>query len=368
MSWAAAISRPATGDQGAHPKHKRSYRLFLVIALSVLALTFLLAVSLGRYSVPLNETARIIGDFILRATHLDGLLSIRRTWTTEEATVITMVRLPRAVLALLCGAALALAGAVLQAIFRNPLVSPDVIGVSSGASFGGVLAILLGVGGIGLVTSSFVFGLLAVSVVLLVGRMAPGNHVLTVVLGGIVIAALASALVSLVTYVADPYTTLPSITFWLIGSLSTASWAKVTLAAIPIVLGGIVCLTLRWRVNVLTLLDDEVRAVGVNPVPLRWLLIASVAMLAAATVATCGVIGWVGLVIPHIARLLLGEDHRQVLPASVLLGGTYLLLMDTVARSVSVTEIPVGILTAVVGAPIFLWLLLRRGAHRAGAL
>lgn len=326
----------------------------ILIALAVLLLiACVIAMGAGRLSVaPLD----VIG-IVLREL---GITAVPETWSAKEETAVTLIRAPRALMAVIAGAALAVSGAVLQALFRNPLVSPDVIGVSSAASFGGVLAILLGGGGTALVTGSFVAGLAAVAVVMLIGRIRTGSPILTIVLGGIVVAAFFDALVSLVTYLADPYTTLPSITFWLMGSFASASWSKLAVLAVPVGIGLLVVLTLRWRINVLSLGDEEAQALGVRPRALRGLLIVSVALLTAATVASAGVIGWVGLVIPHLVRLVMGPDHRVLIPGSALLGGAYVLLMDTVARGLTEVEIPIGILTAVVGAPVFVAVLLQR--------
>jgi iron complex transport system permease protein len=330
----------------------------LAALIAGLGLIFLLALSVGRYSVPLNEAARILVHQALDLTGLDALFDVRHTWTQQEQTVISMVRLPRSLMALLAGGALAVSGAALQALFRNPLVSPDVIGVSSAASFGGVLAIALGGGGLVLMGGSFVLGLAAAVLVMTLGRIRTGSPILTIVLGGIVVAAFFDALVSLVTYLADPYTTLPSITFWLMGSLSAATWSKVGLASVPIAIGFVTVLALRWRIDVLSLGDDDARALGINPGRLRWVLIAAVSLMTAATVAACGVIGWVGLVIPHLVRLVIGPGHRTLIPASFFAGGGYLMLVDLLSRSMTATEIPVGILTAILGAPFFVYLLI----------
>jgi iron complex transport system permease protein len=341
----------------AQRRRARRRRTALAVLTAALGLAFLLALSVGRYSVPLNETARILAHQALDFVGLDGLFDLRPTWTRQELTVISMVRLPRSAMAVLAGGALSVAGAALQALFRNPLVSPDVIGVSSAASFGGVLAIALGGGGVVLMGGSFAMGLAAAALVMTLGRLRTSSPILTIVLGGIVVSAFFNALVSLVTYLADPYTTLPSITFWLMGSLSAATWTKLTLAVGPIGVGLVVIMALRWRIDVLSLGDEDAKALGVNPGRLRWILIAAVSLMTAATVAACGVIGWVGLVIPHLVRLMLGPDHRTLIPASFLLGGTYLLLVDLLSRSMIETEVPVGILTAILGAPFFVYLL-----------
>jgi len=270
------------------------------------------ALAVGRYTVPPNEIVRML---------LDRILPVTQTWTAPEEAVILDVRLPRVLLALLVGGGLSVAGSALQGVFRNPLVSPDVLGVSSGASFGGVLALLFGLGSVQLVTGAFAFGLVALLIVLAIGRSAPGSPILMIVLGGTVTGAFFGALVSFATYVAGPYTELPSIVFWLMGSPATASWAKVLIAAIPVPVAVAVVLALRRRLNILSL--------GVPPHHTRRILLSAVALITAGAVAVAGLVGWVGLVVPHLARLTVGTVHRWQLPASFLIGRSYLILIDT---------------------------------------
>ncbi|BDC73092.1 iron ABC transporter permease [Prescottella equi] len=315
----------------------------------------LISLSVGRYTVPVNEVARIL---------INEVISLPRTWTDAESNVVLGVRLPRVLLGMLVGGGLALGGAALQAAFRNPLVSPQILGVSSGASFGGVLALMFGLGSSFLVGGAFLFGLAALGMVLLIGRSRSGGAILMIVLGGVVTSAFFSALVSFITYVADPYTTLPSIVFWLMGSLATADMAKVLVAAVPILAGSAVIVGLRWRINILSLGDDDAASLGVNPGRLRALLLTMVALMTAGAVAVSGVIGWVGLVVPHIARLWVGPDHRISMPTTFVLGAAYLTIIDTLSRTVSSGEIPLGILTAIIGAPVFV-LLLRNSRRQA---
>ncbi|BCN79320.1 iron ABC transporter permease [Prescottella equi] len=315
----------------------------------------LISLSVGRYTVPVNEVARIL---------INEVISLPRTWTDAESNVVLGVRLPRVLLGMLVGGGLALGGAALQAAFRNPLVSPQILGVSSGASFGGVLALMFGLGSTFLVGGAFLFGLAALGMVLLIGRSRSGGAILMIVLGGVVTSAFFSALVSFITYVADPYTTLPSIVFWLMGSLATADMAKVLVAAVPILAGSAVIVGLRWRINILSLGDDDAASLGVNPGRLRALLLTMVALMTAGAVAVSGVIGWVGLVVPHIARLWVGPDHRISMPTTFVLGAAYLTIIDTLSRTVSSGEIPLGILTAIIGAPVFV-LLLRNSRRQA---
>ncbi|MDQ3156617.1 MAG: iron ABC transporter permease [Actinomycetota bacterium] len=320
----------------------------------VLAGVSIVALSVGRFPVSFPHVIRIVG------THV---LSIEDSTSQVEQNVVWLVRVPRVLLAVLVGGGLAIAGAALQAVFHNPLVSPEIIGVSSGASFGGALALLLGMGSFFLVSASFIFGLVALGLLFAVTLSRDRTPILMVVLGGVVTGAFFSALVSLVTYVADPYTTLPAIVFWLLGSLATATYAKVVIALVPILLGTAILFLLRWRVNVLSLGDEDAAALGVKPSRLRWVILVATSLIVAGAVAVSGVIGWVGLVIPHLARMWVGPDHRVLLPVSFLMGGAYLIVIDTLARTMTSGEIPLGVLTALFGAPAF-FILLRRNRER----
>lgn len=346
---APAVVAPAEPARGHDPTRRTRLVLIPLLVLGALLIA-VVALAIGRSFVPPIEVLRMIaGQF----------LPLEQTWYPKEATVVFDVRLPRVILSFLVGAALALAGAVLQGVFRNPLVSPQVLGVSAGASFGGVLVMILGLGSAWIVGGAFVFGLTALLLVMMIGRVSSSSPLLMIVLGGVVVSALFSALVSLLTYVSDPYTQLPSITFWLLGSLATASYAKVLTVLIPLLTGGVAIFALRWRLNVLSLGDEDAAALGVSPRATRNVLLVAVALLTAGAVAVSGVVGWVGLLVPHIARLIVGNDNRVLLPASFVIGGGYLTLVDTLSRSVTSTEIPLGILTAVIGAPFFILLLTR---------
>ncbi|RDJ15809.1 FecCD family ABC transporter permease [Rhizobium grahamii] len=279
-------------------------------------------------------------------------------------TVLWNVRLPRVGAGLCVGAALAAAGATYQGIFRNPLVSPDILGVSAGASLGAVTAIFLSLPVAAIQLFAFAGGLFAVAAVYLVGLVVRDRDpTLTLVLAGIAIGALVGAGISLVKILADPYDQLPAITYWLLGSLTAVTRFDV-LSILPALVIGIVPLALfRWRMNLMTLSEDEAQSMGIDTGRTRLVLIAGATLVTAASVSVTGIIGWIGLVIPHIARMLVGPDFRRLLPASMMLGGGYLLIVDMLARSLAMIEIPLGILTAVVGAPFFLWLLAsgRRG-------
>ena len=268
------------------------------------------------------------------------------------------VRAPRVIAALAVGAALAGAGAAYQNLFRNPLVSPDILGVSGGCALGAVSGIFLGLPIAAIQGLAFAGGLAAVGLVLAIGAWVRGHdRVLTLVLTGVVVGSLFGAGIAFAKYVADPYNQLPAITFWLLGSFSGVLPGDLTLA-LPLIAAGLAGIALlRWRVNLLSLPDDEARALGVEVTRLRLIVIAAATLATSAGVAIAGIIGWVGLVVPHAARLLVGAEFARVLPVSAILGAAFMLLVDTLARTLSSTEVPPGVLTALVGTPVFIWLL-----------
>ena len=315
----------------------------------------LLAFGIGRFPVSPGELAWLLWS---RLTATPSGLS------AALETVVFRVRGPRILAGVAVGAALAAAGAAYQGLFRNPLVSPDILGVSSGAALGAALGIYLSLGVVGIQGLAFAMGLLAVLVVYSLGTaLRRHDPILVLVLAGIVVSTLLGSGVSLLKYLADPYNQLPAITFWLLGSLAAVTPADV-LGALPAVVVGLVPLfLLRWRMNVMTLSEDEARALGVDTRRMRQAVIVAATLMTSAVVSISGVIGWIGLLVPHVARLLVGPDFRRLLPASMLLGAGYLLGVDTLARTIAPIEIPLGVLTAFLGAPAFVWLLAvsRRG-------
>ena len=321
----------------------------LLIACAVLIGALLLAFSLGRYPVGLGDLFAIIAAKIVG--HPSDV-------PAAAMNVLFQVRGPRVLTAVLVGAALAVAGTAFQGLFRNPLVSPDLLGASSGAALGAVLGIYLSLGVFAVQVLAFIGGLAAVVAVYLIGSTVRARDpILVLVLTGVVIGALLGAGVGLVKYIADPYNQLPAMTFWLLGSLAAASAADLIPLFGPVALGIVILLALRWRMNVLSLPDEEARALGLPTGPMRVAVIAAATLVTSASVATAGIIGWVGLVVPHIARTLVGPDFGRLIPTAALLGGGFLLVIDTVARTAAAIEIPLGILTAIVGTPFFVWLL-----------
>jgi len=321
----------------------------ITIAFAVLVAGLLLAFTVGRYPISLADLFNVV------AAKLAGRAS---DLPASVENVIWQVRGPRVIAAALVGAALAVAGAAFQGLFRNPLVSPDILGASSGAALGAVLSIFFSLGVIAIQGLAFVGGLIAVAAVYLIGSAVRSRDpVLVLVLTGVVIGALLGAGVGLVKYLADPYNQLPAMTFWLLGSLAAVNVTDLVPLLGPVTLGSLMLLVLRWRLNVMSLPDEEARALGVPTGPLRVAIVAAATLVTSASVATAGIIGWVGLVVPHIARTLVGPDFARLVPAAALIGGGFLLMIDTLARTVAAIEIPLGILTALVGTPFFIWLL-----------
>ena len=319
---------------------------------SALLALFLLSFVVGRYGVPLGQVVRIL---------LSGVLPLEQTWTDNMAIAVLNVRLPRILLACLVGCGLSAAGTGYQTVFQNPMAAPDILGASSGACFGAALAILTGQGAVMITVFAFLASLLSVALVYLVGNHTRGNRVVNLLLAGIMVGSLFSACTSYIKLVADPTNQLPQITYWLMGSLSGTRMGKVRFAAVCMAVGLVPLLLLRWRMNLLTLSPDEARAMGVHTDRLRLAVILSSTVLTAAAVSVSGMIGWVGLVIPHLSRRIVGSDCRRLMPMSCLFGAAFLLLVDNMARCLTATEIPIGILTAFVGAPFFIYLMVRGG-------
>ncbi len=324
--------------------------LVILVLAGVVVVLALLALTLGPYELPVGDTLSMLVHRVMGVHAADA----------RAETVLFSIRAPRVLAALLLGAALAAAGAAYQGMFRNPLVSPDILGVSSGAGLGAVLGIFLSLPVAAIQFMAFAGGLAAVATVTLIAAaVRRHDSVLVLVLAGVVIGALAGAATSLLKILADPYDQLPAITFWLLGSLSGISLADVTGAA-PVVLLGLAPLAaLRWRINVLAMGDEEAKALGVEAGRMRLAVVLCATLVTAAVVSIAGVVGWVGLIVPHMARMLVGPGFGPLLPTSILLGASFMLAVDTLARTVAVMEVPLGILTAVLGAPVFLLLLAR---------
>lgn len=333
---------------------KRYARRFAVLGAVFLAV-LLGSLLLGRYALSPGQLLHMLW------TKVTGGAA---DWPLSDDKVVFAVRLPRVAAAALVGAALAVSGAAYQGMFRNPMVSPDILGASTGAGFGAAVAILLGAGYFGISAAAFCCGLLAVAAAWLVSRLSRTNQTVALILAGMMISSLFSAGTSFVKLVADTQQQLPAITYWLMGSLSSIKDKDVLFLSIPVALGMVPLLVLRWRMNLLTLGEEEAQSMGVNTRRLRGAVIVCATLLTSASVAVSGMIGWVGLVIPHFCRMLFGYDYRRLIPAGALFGAAFLLAVDDIARLVTTGELPLGILAAFVGAPLFLYLIATGGGRR----
>ena len=331
---------------------KLSWRAKIVLILLPVA-AMLIALSVGRIGIPLDEICRSVAAKVGWAQPLSD----------NAETVLWTMRFPRILLALLTGAGLSVAGCVFQSLFANPLATPDTLGVASGAGFGAALAILLGFNLVGIQISSLIFGIAAVSLSYLAG-WGRGHSLNTIILAGIMIGSLFNALLSLVKYVADVDSQLPAITYWLMGSLNTASYKSLAMGAPLILIGIAVTFLLRWRMNVLPLSEDEAKTSGVNITVLRIIMVFAATAITASCVSMCGQVGWIGLLIPHICRMKFGNNHLSLVPASIFIGAAFMVLVDTLARCLTASEIPVSIITAILGAPFFVYLLRKSGGWK----
>jgi len=325
----------------------RATAAYLVALLALAALTAI-AFAVGRFPVSLGD---LFGAFGAK------LFGLSYPLPENVETVIFKVRGPRVLAALLVGAALAAAGTAYQGMFRNPLVSPDLLGVATGAALGAVLGIFLSRDVWTIQFFAFAGGLAAVALVYWIGSAVPRHDpLLSLVLTGVVIGTLLGSGIALLKYLADPYNQLPAITYWLLGSLAAVNPSDLVAVSLLVLAGLAPMLLLRWRMNLLALPDDEARALGVNTARLRATVVAAATLMTAAAVAVSGIIGWIGLLVPHAARLLVGPDFGRLLPLSMLLGAAFLLAVDTLCRTVAAIEVPPGVLTAMLGTPFFLWL------------
>ena len=313
----------------------------------------LICLGFGRYQIPFGETVRVLlspftGQEVTKLDH----------------TVIFTVRLPRILMALAIGMGLAVSGSAFQSMFSNPLATPDTLGVASGASFGAALGLLFGQNLIIVQLMALIMGMLSLALTYSISASHKGQSILMVVLAGMVVSSLFQALVSFIKFVADPQDTLPTITYWLMGSMSGATYRSLLFGLPFILLGTATVYLLRWRLNVISLQEDESKSLGGRVKLVRMLVMVSATLITASAVSLCGQVGWVGLLIPHIGRMLYGSNNTKVIPASILLGSTFMVIIDTVARSAVATELPLSILTALIGAPFFIFLLKKRGGTK----
>ena len=330
-------------------KYTKKNKIKIIALVLLPILLAIVALTIGRYPVSFEDLWKALSGIFLGDNNLSATVQ----------TVIFDVRIPRIIAAILIGMAYSVSGAAFQGTFRNPLVSPDILGVSAGAGFGATIAIINSWGSLGIAISAFVFGLLAVWLTYFIGNLIKksGDITLILVLGGILVGTIFSSLVSLIKSVADPYEKLPAITYWMMGSLSSVQMKDLYMVIPPMLVGIIPLLLLRWKLNLLTFGDEEAQSMGVNTQKLRLIVIICATLLTASSVSISGMIGWVGLVIPHFARAITGPNYRSLLPVSMAVGGSFLLIVDTIARTLLTMEIPLGILTSLIGAPFFIYLL-----------
>lgn len=342
----AGLADPSQGRR----KAARREWVILGSLLALLAALAVLSIGLGRVAIAPDRVVAIL---------VSKVAPVVRDWTSADELIVMNVRLPRILAAMLIGAALAAAGAGYQNLFRNPIVSPDILGVSAGAGFGASLAVMLNAGAFGIQASAFIGGLVAVSLCFAIGQAINRHSLIVLVLVGVVIAAFFQAMISVLKIVADPVDVLPVITFWLLGGLNKITPSDLPVAAAMIGASLVVLHALRWQVNVMSVGEEEARTLGVNVGLTRLMLVLTATLMTAAAVSISGIVGWVGLVVPHMARMLVGPSFERMLPVAIVAGALFVLLVDNFARAASAMELPLGIVTSVIGAPLFILLLLR---------
>ncbi len=327
------------------------YAAVFLVLISLLAVMSVISISCGRYYIEPGEVVRILVNLI----H-----PLDQTWPAQAASVIYTLRLPRVLAAVMIGAALALSGASYQSVFKNPLVAPDMLGVSSGACVGASLAILFGISQAGIQIGAFAGGILAVACAVSIPRIIGKNSIVMLVLAGIIVGGLMNSFIGIIKYLADTDTQLPAITYWQLGSLANVVWTNILYSGIPIGICIIFMMLIRWRMNILTLSEEEAHMLSSSSGWLRYAVIFSATVMTACSVCVSGTIGWVGLVIPHFSRLIVGPNNQRMLPVSALLGALFLLVIDTLSRAAMTSEIPLSILTGLIGAPFYFFLLVKQ--------
>ncbi len=312
----------------------------------------IIALCVGRYVLTLGEVRDVLVNQFINSS-----VNVPET----NISVVCNVRMPRIILAMLVGMGLSVSGAAFQGLFSNPLATPDTLGVAAGASFGAAFGLLITENMFAVQIIALIFGLIAVGGTYMISKIQGKTTILMVVLSGMITSSFFQALISLIKYVADPETKLPAITYWLMGSMASVSYKTIATGIPFILIGVIIIYLLRWRLNILALSEDEAKTMGVKVSRLRWIVILAATLVTASAVSMCGQVGWIGLLIPHISRMLVGTNHKRVVPVSISLGASYMIIIDTFARSIVATEIPLSILTALIGAPVFAYLLRKTG-------
>lgn len=325
---------------------KSSIRIKVALIMLPL-LTSLIVWVFGRYQLSPSEVIKIIFDWISGNPNIDK----------QGYLVVVSIRLARIILALLVGMGLSVAGVAFQSLFSNPLTTPDILGVSSGAAFGAALAILLDCNSSMIQVMALTFGIIAVILTMIIAKINGSSATIMLILSGIVVTSVFNALLSGIKFVADPQSKLPAISFWLMGSMNNASFRSIAFYSPAIIAGTIIIYILRWKLNILSLSEDEAKAMGINLKLFKSMIIVASTLITASCVALCGIIGWVGLLVPHICRIVFGVNTKIIVPASISFGATFLLLVDTLSRTLLTSELPLGILCSLLGAPIFIMLL-----------
>ena len=323
-------------------KHKR----YLIYLLPIIGL--IVSLFIGRYPIDIKTVFQVISK---------GVFHTNQEISATDFSLIWDVRMPRAILAIMVGGSLGISGAALQGLFRNPLVDSSLLGVSSGAGFGAALAIILFSNVFSIYILAFVFSMIAVMISVRVGKINNYTSTILLVLGGVIVSSIFSSLISFLKYLADPYNELPSIIFWMMGSLANASYKEILISGFPMIIGVTGLVLVRWRINVLSMGEKEAQSLGINIKFYRGLIIVCASLATAGAVAVCGIISWIGLVIPHIGRMLVGNDNQKLLPVSIALGGFMLLFIDVLGRILTGGELPLNILTALIGGPFYIYLL-----------
>lgn len=331
-------------------KNENKEIISIVLLVFLPIILFFASFLMGRYPVSPVDVVKTILSPIFPPLTVSSTIN----------TIVWQIRLPRILAALLVGASLSMAGTAFQGIFKNPLVSSDLLGVSNGAGFGAALAILFSGSGIIIQIFAFIFGIISVSITYLISKAYRAGGILILILSGVAISAFFNSLISAIKFVADPEDKLPEIVYWLMGSLASVTMDEIIMIIIPLFIGFIILYLLRWQMNILAMGDEEAQSLGLNPSRVRLIIIAACTLLTSAAVSISGIIGWIGMIIPHMARIVVGPDNKILIPASLSLGASFLLLIDNISRVVISIEIPIGILTSIIGVPLFLYLL-RRG-------
>ena len=343
-------SEGAAKISGANINDKR-YLATLNTLILIVVLIVLASLCIGRYGIPVIDAIKIL---------LSKIFPIHGTWDQTMENVIFNLRLPRVISAILVGGALSLSGASYQGMFKNPLVSPDLLGVSAGACVGAALAILGDADIFGIQICAFLGGIIAVSITTAVPKLLKNNSTIILVLAGVIVAGLMSSLLGMLKYVADTEIKLAEITYWQMGSLAKISKTHILSVGPLMIVAAIILVAMRWKMNVLSLGENEARTLGLDISKMRLIVIVCSTILTSCAVCISGTIGWVGLVVPHLGRMLVGPDNTKLMPVTLLIGAGFMLVIDTLARTLTKAEIPISILTGLIGAPFYFWMLVKQ--------